>query len=126
MARVLIIDDNTEFCAILQTHLETAGHAVATASRARTGLEMLEQQSFDLLLTDILMPEVDGIEVLRIVKRRWPGLPVIAVSGGGQIAARDLLEMVDHLGADRVLQKPVRREDLLAAIDTLLDELLDR
>lgn len=72
------------------------------------------------------MPEVDGIEVLRMVKRRWPGLPVIAVSGGGQIAARDLLEMVDHLGADRVLQKPVRREDLLKAIDTLLDELLDR
>ncbi|WP_341704869.1 response regulator [Ferrovibrio sp.] len=120
MATILIVDDNTDFCTVLQTHLEQSGHQTATAYSARAGLARIGQGGIDVVLTDILMPEVDGIELLRAVKQRWPGLPVIAMSGGGQIAARDLLDMINHLGADGVLQKPVRRADLLAAVDTVL------
>jgi CheY-like chemotaxis protein len=58
--------------------------------------------------------------MLRGVRQKRPDLPVIAMSGGGQIAARDLLDMIGQLGADHVLQKPVRRNDLLAAVDSVL------
>lgn len=124
MPRILVIDDNAEFGRILQAHLTAHGHKVVTAKDGEQGLALIEQESFDIVLTDILMPQRDGIEVLRQVKQRWPGLPVIAVSGGGWIKAGDLLEMAERLGADRVLQKPVRRDDLLAAVDALLKDVL--
>ena len=115
---------DAEFCRILQAHLSGHGYEVATARDGDQGIALLEQQSFDIVLTDILMPQRDGIEVLRQVKQRWPALPVIAVSGGGWIKAGDLLDMAERLGADRVLQKPVRRDDLLAAVDALLKDVL--
>lgn len=120
MATILIVDDNTDFCTVLETHLQAAGHRAPVTHSARMALALLEDGGIDVVLTDILMPEVDGIELLRAVKQRWPGLPVVAMSGGGQIAARDLLDMINHLGADHVLQKPVRRADLLAAVDAVL------
>jgi len=120
MATILVIDDNIDFSAILRAHLTAAGHQPVVVQAARDGIALIEQGGVDLVLTDILMPDVDGIEVLRSVKRRWPGLPVVAMSGGGQIGANDLLDMIGHLGADHVLQKPVRRADLLAVINTLL------
>lgn len=120
-ARILIVDDNADFGMVLQAHLRAAGHRPVVVDDARAGLGMIESGDIDLLITDILMPEVDGIELVRNVKRRWPGLPVIAMSGGGQIAAQDLLEMIGQLGADDVLQKPVRRELLLATVNRLLN-----
>lgn len=124
MPRILVIDDNVEFCSILQAHLTTNGHRVETTQDGDHGLHLLEDGRFDLVLTDILMPQRDGIEILRQVKQRWPALPVIAVSGGGWLAAEDLLAMAERLGADRVMQKPVRREDLLNAVDAVLREVL--
>lgn len=126
MPRILVIDDNAEFRQILRIHLEANGHEVAMAEDGETGLAQLERQIFDLVLTDILMPRSDGIEILRHVKKRWPDLPVIAVSGGGWITAEELLGMAERLGADRVLQKPVRRSDLLQAVDAILAEFLKR
>ncbi|WP_300296792.1 response regulator [Ferrovibrio sp.] len=124
MPRILVIDDNAEFCSILQAHLTTNGHRVEITQDGDHGLRLLEDGRFDLVLTDILMPQRDGIEILRQVKQRWPALPVIAVSGGGWLAAEDLLAMAGRLGADRVMQKPVRREDLLNAVDAVLREVL--
>jgi CheY-like chemotaxis protein len=124
MPRILVVDDNAEFGRILQAHLTAHGHEVVAAKDGEQGLALIERESFDIVLTDILMPQRDGIEVLRQVKQRWPSLPVIAVSGGGWIKAGDLLEMADRLGADRVLQKPVRRDDLLAAVDAVLKDVL--
>jgi CheY-like chemotaxis protein len=124
MPRILVVDDNAEFGRILQAHLTAHGHEVVAAKDGEQGLALIERETFDIVLTDILMPQRDGIEVLRQVKQRWPSLPVIAVSGGGWIKAGDLLEMADRLGADRVLQKPVRRDDLLAAVDAVLKDVL--
>jgi CheY-like chemotaxis protein len=126
MARILVIDDNPELRVILRTHLETRGHAVLSAADGDAGLAVLDAETVDIVLTDILMPQRDGVEVLRTVKKRWPDLPVIAISGGGWIGATELLGMAERLGADQVLTKPVRRDDLLRAVDTALAEALPR
>lgn len=120
MANILVIDDNPEFRDILRTHLEANGHRTVLAGNGEQGLTLLEREGIDIVLTDILMPQRDGVEVLREAKRRWPGLPVIAISGGGWIGANELLGMAERLGADNILQKPVRRDDLLKAVDDAL------
>jgi len=123
MARILVIDDNPEFRIILETHLVSAGHDIVSANDGDAGIELIEQHAdLALVLTDILMPQRDGVEVLRTVKRRWPHLPVIALSGGGWIGAEELLGMAGRLGADHVLQKPVTREVLLGAVNDALNK----
>jgi CheY-like chemotaxis protein len=126
MANILLIDDNPELRDILRKHLETHGHRVTAARNGDEGLALLAGSGFDIVLTDILMPQRDGVEVLREAKRRWPDLPVIAISGGGWIGATELLGMAERLGADKVLQKPVRRDDLIAAVDAALQANLRR
>ncbi len=126
MAHLLVIDDNPEFREILRRHLETNGHSVTLAVNGEQGLELLGRGHFDIVLTDILMPQRDGVEVLREAKRRWPDLPVIAISGGGWIGATELLSMAERLGADKVLQKPVRRDDLIKAVDEALQANLKK
>lgn len=123
MARILVIDDNPEFREILRIHLSTQGHETVLAEDGEQGLAVLETSVIDIVLTDILMPQRDGVEVLRTAKKRWPALPVIAISGGGWIGATELLGMAERLGADQVLTKPVRREDLLRTVDSALAEL---
>ncbi len=120
MANILVIDDNPEFREILRIHLEATGHRTVLANDGEQGLALLEREAVDIVLTDILMPQRDGVEVLRETKRRWPALPVIAISGGGWIGATELLGMAERLGADQVLQKPVRRDDLIRAVDEAL------
>ena len=122
MATILIIDDNADLGMVLHAHLRAGGHRPLVVEAARSGLGLIESGQIDLIITDILMPEVDGIELLRSVKQRWPDLPVIAMSGGGQLDASDLLEMIGQLGADHVLQKPVHRKDLLTAVNRLLGD----
>ncbi|QDO97028.1 response regulator [Ferrovibrio terrae] len=126
MARILVIDDNPEFREILRAHLEATGHHTVLASNGEEGLAALERGDLDMVLTDILMPRRDGVEVLRETKRRWPGLPVIAISGGGWIKATELLGMAERLGADQVLQKPVRRDALIKAVDEALQANLKK
>ncbi len=126
MAYILVIDDNPEFRDILRSHLEANGHRTVLAGDGEQGLALLEREAIDIVLTDILMPQRDGLEVLRETRRRWPGLPVIAISGGGWIKATELLGMAERLGADKVLQKPVRRDDLIRAVDDALAANLKR
>ncbi len=126
MAQILVIDDNPEFREILRAHLEANGHRVVLAENGEHGLTLLDSHTVDIVLTDILMPQRDGVEVLRETKRRWPMLPVIAISGGGWIGAGELLGMAERLGADQVLQKPVRRDDLIRAVDEALSANLQR
>lgn len=126
MTRILVIDDNPEFRTILQAHLTTHGYDVLTAGDGDEGLQLLEGGNIDIVLTDILMPQRDGVEVLRTVKKRWPSLPVIAISGGGWIGATELLGMAERLGADQVLTKPVRRDELLKAVDDALAAIAAR
>ncbi|MGE0733225.1 MAG: response regulator [Alphaproteobacteria bacterium] len=120
MARVLLIDDETLVLATLSAALRDAGHEVVEARDGRRGLAALAEQPVDLVVTDILMPERDGIEVILEIRMRWPRLKIIAISGGDPNDGYDYLPISKRLGADRTMTKPFLPAELVAAVDELL------
>ena len=94
---------------------------VHIAKNGAEGLAMMKREAFDLLITDLLMPEKDGIETIVEIRRKNERLPILAISGGGKYGARDeLLRMAQRLGATATLQKPFTREQLIAVVDQCL------
>jgi CheY-like chemotaxis protein len=120
MAHILVIEDHAGFRETLSEMLRSAAHEVRCASNGREALDILHDETFDLLVTDVLMPEVDGIEVLTALKRMPTPLPVIAISGGGALPASLALSLSSALGARAVLFKPFYRQELIAAIEQAL------
>jgi len=115
--RVLAVDDQKDILATIGTMLRGSGHEVTLVQDADTALKQVEAGGFDVLITDVLMPDKDGIEVIKALRRRHPELWIVAMSGGGRkIAATVSLKLSEAFGADRVLFKPFRRAELLAAI----------
>ena len=119
-ASILIIDDDAAVSRTLSLMLTRGGYHVSTAASGRKGLELLASGGFDLVLTDIIMPELDGIEAIRRIRDDYPDLRIIAMSGGGQIDKADFLHMAQVLGADQVIEKPVRNERLLELVKAAL------
>jgi DNA-binding NtrC family response regulator len=115
--RVLLIDDEPMVRKIVRKMLERAGHEVVDVENGRAGLDQLERATIDLIVTDIIMPDVEGIEVLMTVRERHPSIAVIAMSGGGRMGNVDFLEVAMKLGAVATLQKPFTSGALLEAID---------
>ncbi|MCS6853294.1 MAG: response regulator [Elioraea sp.] len=127
MALILLIEDDALVRTAIRRVLEGAGHVVIDAAHGGEALARIEQAEIDLVITDLLMPEVEGIEVLTAARRRHPGLPVLVISGGfppERAAAAgvgaDYLRMARQLGATRTLAKPFERADLLAAVEDCL------
>ncbi|MCH8036471.1 MAG: response regulator [Proteobacteria bacterium] len=120
MARILIIDDEDELRSMLRRMLEQAGHEVTEAVNGAEGIELYERDRPDLIITDIIMPEKEGVETIIALRRADPDLPIIAISGGGRLEATDFLTMARKLGARRTLAKPFRRDQLLEAVDECL------
>lgn len=115
--RVLLIDDEAMVRKIVRKMLEKGGHDVVDVENGRAGLELLEKSPFDLILTDIIMPEVEGIEVLTTITKRFPSSRVLAMSGGGRTGNIDFLQVAGNLGASATLQKPFTYDALLNAIE---------
>lgn len=111
--RVLVIEDNGDMRDTLRLALEGAGHEVVTASHGEEGLGYLNGHKVDVVLTDLFMPEMDGIEVIATLKRRFPGVKVVAMSGRPGV---DYLGVAKELGAARILRKPFAMEELFAAV----------
>lgn len=120
MARILVIEDQDDFRDTLAAMLRSADHDVQGAGNGREALDKLASGTFDLLVTDILMPEMDGIELLMAIRKMPSRLPVIAVSGGGSISASLALSLSTSLGASAVLLKPFYTQELLEAVDRAL------
>jgi CheY-like chemotaxis protein len=120
MARILLIDDDDSVRTMLRLTLTQFGHVVTEARNGKEGLDKFADSHADLVITDIVMPEKEGIEVIMELRQRQPELKIIAMSGGGRIGPVDYLRIAGFLGAVKGLTKPFSNEVLLAAIDELL------
>jgi signal transduction histidine kinase len=117
-ARILVVEDDGDLRALLQRILERAGFKVLAACHGKAALDTLRSEAVDLVITDMLMPEMDGVELMRILKRDRPALPIIAVSGVEEW--RDYQRIATRLGAKAALRKPVTRKDLTRAVNDVL------
>lgn len=121
MRKVLIIDDDKQICAFLSRSVELAGFSSVTASDGRVGQQILEEQFFDLVITDLIMPEKEGMETITFIRKNFPKTRIIAISGGGRIGPETYLPAALELGADRAFAKPFAMDDLIAAAKELLN-----
>ncbi|MGB6032782.1 MAG: response regulator, partial [Bacteroidota bacterium] len=117
---ILVVDDDRAFRIATQTLLEDEGYTVRLAASAEEGLQALEEDRFDLLLSDLVMGRMGGVELLRSVKQRWPDLPVIMVTGFGSVASA--VEAM-RLGAADYLTKPTNNNELLIKVRKALESL---
>lgn len=120
MARVLVVDDQPEVRRLMLRLLERAGHTTAEADGGAEGLRQLAAQPADVVVTDLFMPDMDGLEFMRELALRHPGMRVIAVSGGGSMDAASILAVATALGAVRTLSKPFDPPQFLALVEEVL------
>ena len=121
--RILIIDDNDEFRAMVRKMLENAGYTdIEETGKGIVGIKLFKQHLFDLVITDIIMPDKEGLEIITELTRDYPRIKIIAVSGGGKMGPQSYLEMAEMLGASRILMKPFKQSDLIVAVKELLSE----
>ncbi len=117
---ILFVDDDHALAASFAELLGEQGHQATVAGNGVQAIEQLRQASFDLVITDILMPDKEGIELIMEIMKDFPGLPIIAISGGGRIGADNYLDMAVKLGCHAGLRKPFTSEQLFAAINAAM------
>lgn len=115
--RVLIIDDEAPLRQSMRRMLESVGHEVVEADNGRTGVALYRKQPTDVVVTDIIMPQKEGIETIRELRAIDPDVRIIAVSGGGRSQNMDFLMIAGKLGATDTLAKPFRKEELIACVE---------
>ncbi len=120
MARILVLDDEPRLLSAFHSLLQDAGHEGVEAQDGTAGLKILQSQDFDLVITDLFMPEKDGFEVVMDVKASGKNIKVLAISGGSSCAPDDFLLIARRLGADAALIKSVEPYMLLKTVDNLL------
>ena len=120
MALILVIDDDQALRRTARRILTGAGYTVIDAEDGIAGMRRLPTEQPALVITDILMPNKDGIETIREIRAVSPRTKVIATSGGGVSGKAMFLDAAQVLGADAILRKPFRAADLLATVDRLL------
>ena len=122
MAHILVIDDEVQIREVLRTVLERVGYTVSEAGNGNEGLRLYSRGDVDLVVTDIIMPEKGGIDTIMDLRRDFPGVKIIAISGGGMCGEVSYLDMAIGVGADRAIGKPFVLDDFLAAVDELIAE----
>jgi len=118
--RILVIDDEAQIRDMLGQMLTREGYEVIHASNGKEGMKICREQKIDLIITDIIMPEKDGIEMILEIRLHLPHLKVIAISGGGRLGPDGYLEMAKKLGAQRAFFKPFNRKEILDAVHELV------
>lgn len=116
-ARILIIDDEQDIRDVARILLEGCGYAVTCAEDGHAALRALDHQSFDVVITDMLMPEMDGVELINELRRRNPAQSIVAMSGGGHAPRESYLQIARLCGAQALLAKPFNREQLIRAVE---------
>jgi len=132
MARILIVDDEEDVRIALKQVLERAGYEVTVAATGNEGLDVMKREGADLVITDVIMPGVDGIATAKQIREKYRDTRIIVISGGGRtapdpyepdaISTRSYLASASKAGADQTLTKPFDRYELLRVVRDLLDE----
>ena len=115
---VLVADDSDDVRTIVNLTLEEAGYAITSCANGKAAIKLVETHKFDLVITDMLMPEADGTEVVAAVRKRFPAIPIIAMSGGGSYLSADFnLGLAVRFGVTAVISKPFTPVELLKVIE---------
>jgi CheY-like chemotaxis protein len=122
LPRILLIDDEAPVLHTLQMLLEESGYAVTVARNGKDGVTAFRTVRPDLVLTDIIMPDQEGIETIMQIRRDSPDARIIAMSGGGRIGNSDFLAIASALGANATIAKPFDVDDLLILVERTLSE----
>jgi CheY-like chemotaxis protein len=117
---VLVAEDDAQYRRLLKEVLENFGYQVITTANGKEALRVFQEQTPKLVITDIIMPEKEGIETIRELKKLAPDVKIIAISGGGIGSADIYLKIAKTVGADRVIEKPMVIDDLMSAVTALL------
>ncbi len=121
MAKIMIIDDDDQFRKMLRQTLIKAGYEVMEASNGGEGIKNFSKEPTDLIITDIVMPDKEGIETIMEIRQISPTVKIIAVSGGGRIGSDSYLDLARKLGAEKTFSKPVDRKEVLETIKEILN-----
>lgn len=119
MPRLLLVDDDDSFRTMLRITLVKMGHVVHEARNGREAMVAYEREPLDLVITDLVMPEQEGVETIRKLRHQYPEVKIIAMSGGGRATATGYLKIAKAMGADLVLAKPFSNDEMRAGIDQL-------
>ena len=121
MKRILVVDDEEQIRSMLTQMLEHEGFLVDTAENGEEGMDLVTRHTYDLIITDMIMPIKDGLKLIMELIRDYPDQRILAISGGGAIKAERYLTMAGYLGDDiATLEKPFKRENLLAMVNEQL------
>jgi DNA-binding response OmpR family regulator len=116
MTKILLVDDDREFAEMLGKALTSFGYEVLRAGDGRAALRLYDPQTVGLVLTDLIMPDMEGVELIGALRRRCPGVKIIAMSGGGRNTPEPYLKIARKIGAVKTLAKPFPLETLRAAV----------
>lgn len=119
MAKVLLVDDDKLVTYALCRYLRKMGHEVTELPNGAKVIATIQAQAPAILVTDLIMPDVEGLEVIVEVRKKYPELPIIAMSGGSRLVDASYLDTARQLGANHVLQKPFDEAELDRLINTL-------
>ena len=122
MAHIILIEDCNHLRGTLKKTLEYEGHEVFEAQDGKAGEKLYREGCPELVITDIIMPNKDGIETIIELRRDFPGIKILAISGGGRIGSENYLDMAKSLGAHGILAKPFKQKDLLESVGKLLKQ----
>ncbi len=123
MARILIIDDDAMMRDLLVKILEREGFETVTASGGKDGIKIHRENPADLIITDLIMPEKDGLETIMELRRDFQDVKIIAMSGGGKIDSETYLQIAKTMGAIGTIGKPFGRKEWLNTVQELLEEV---
>jgi CheY-like chemotaxis protein len=119
-ARILVIDDEETAVYVVTQILELAGYEVISSRSCKHGLFLQHETPADLIIVDIFMPDLNGLEAIHRLKKTDPRVPIVAISGGSTVAGRDCLELATEKGADHTFRKPFKAAEFVEVIDAAL------
>ena len=120
MAQVLVVDDDDQIRKLICLVLQQEGHTVVEASNGKKAIQHIQETVIDLVISDVVMPDMDGLELIKEIRRTLSGMKILAVSGAGKEGPGLYLSIADRFGADAILMKPFAPDQLIKKISALI------